>query len=528
MGYLLSIAIASSIILTLIFICYKLLMADERQFRLNRITLYGIYLVSVGVPLYYYLRPAPQRINTLHEALIEVDLQGIETGVIVNDTPAWPEVLVWIYMIGIFLGLVRFIYSLVKIACIIRRGKRRSYPGSSSLIITEDTSLSPFSFIKYIVLSDKDYEALSDMVILHEDTHIRERHWVDLTFANLFAIFQWFNPAAWLMIEEFKNLHEYQADDSVIQSGKDMKEYQYMLIKKAVGERLPSPANSLNHSKLKKRVTMMYKKKPRFMRRVAAVATVPALIAGIAIVNSSAVASVLSETRSVSLFPADSRISSEEGLVATVSENDNEMSGKVTNYSSVIGNDDSEKSNSTDNSGDYFNNEASKDNLALNQDQVLDSDSNDSGKSVSDSNPESTMALTAVISSAAGEEKPKDVYVQVEEMAEFPGGMKGLMTFLSQNIRYPESAMRHEIQGRVIIKFIITKDGTVENPEVVKGVDRDLDAEAVRVVKMLPKWTPAKVNNVAVDSYFTLPVAFKIQTPVEKKDSTSLEVIRYN
>lgn len=273
---------------------------------------------------------------------------------------------------------------------------------------------------------------------------------------------------------------------------------------------------------------MMYKKKPRFMRRVAAVATVPALIAGIAIVNSSAVASVLSETRSVSLFPADSRISSEEGLVATVSENDNEMSGKVTNYSSVIGNDDSEKSNSTDNSGDYFNNEASKDNLALNQDQVLDSDSNDSGKSVSDSNPESTMALTAVISSAAGEEKPKDVYVQVEEMAEFPGGMKGLMTFLSQNIRYPESAMRHEIQGRVIIKFIITKDGTVENPEVVKGVDRDLDAEAVRVVKMLPKWTPAKVNNVAVDSYFTLPVAFKIQTPVEKKDSTSLEVIRYN
>lgn len=110
--------------------------------------------------------------------------------------------------------------------------------------------------------------------------------------------------------------------------------------------------------------------------------------------------------------------------------------------------------------------------------------------------------------------KPKEdeVFVAVEQQAEFPGGQAALMKWLSTNIRYPEAAQQNEIQGRVVVKFIVEKDGSVSHAEIVRGVDKDLDREALRVVQRMPKWQPGKNNGVAVRSYFNLPVTFKLQT----------------
>lgn len=111
-------------------------------------------------------------------------------------------------------------------------------------------------------------------------------------------------------------------------------------------------------------------------------------------------------------------------------------------------------------------------------------------------------------------EKPKEeeIFVAVEQPAEFPGGQAALMKWLSQNIRYPEAAQQNEIQGRVVVKFVVEKDGSVAHAEIARGVDRDLDREALRVVNRMPKWQPGKNNGVAVRSYFNLPVTFKLQT----------------
>ncbi len=103
------------------------------------------------------------------------------------------------------------------------------------------------------------------------------------------------------------------------------------------------------------------------------------------------------------------------------------------------------------------------------------------------------------------------IFVAVEQMAEFPGGQAALMKWLSQNIRYPEAAQQNDIQGRVIVKFVVEKDGSIGQVSIVKGVDKDLDREAIRVVKKMPKWQPGKNNGVAVRSYFNLPVTFKLQ-----------------
>ena len=107
--------------------------------------------------------------------------------------------------------------------------------------------------------------------------------------------------------------------------------------------------------------------------------------------------------------------------------------------------------------------------------------------------------------------KEEEIFVAVEQQAEFPGGQGALMKFLSNNIRYPESAQQNDIQGRVIVKFVVEKDGSIGNVTVVKGVDRDLDREAIREVKKMPRWQPGKNNGVAVRSYFNLPVTFRLQ-----------------
>lgn len=109
------------------------------------------------------------------------------------------------------------------------------------------------------------------------------------------------------------------------------------------------------------------------------------------------------------------------------------------------------------------------------------------------------------------EKKEEEIFIAVEQPAEFPGGQTALMKWLSQNIRYPEAAQQNDIQGRVIVKFVVEKDGSIGQASIVKGVDKDLDREALRVVKKMPKWQPGKNNGVAVRSYFNLPVTFKLQ-----------------
>ena len=116
-----------------------------------------------------------------------------------------------------------------------------------------------------------------------------------------------------------------------------------------------------------------------------------------------------------------------------------------------------------------------------------------------------------VVEEPKEEPKPDQIFTAVEQQAEFPGGQQALMKWLSNNIRYPESAQQNGVSGRVIVKFVVEKDGSINSATIVKGVDKDLDNEALRVVKRMPKWQPGKNNGQAVRSYFTLPVTFKLQ-----------------
>lgn len=109
------------------------------------------------------------------------------------------------------------------------------------------------------------------------------------------------------------------------------------------------------------------------------------------------------------------------------------------------------------------------------------------------------------------EDDEQQVFIIVEDMPEFPGGNMALSKFIADNIRYPESAKANKIEGRVYLSFVIDKDGSVINVKVVRGVNAELDAEAIRVIKLMPKWTPGKQRGKAVAVSYTLPIVFSLQ-----------------
>ncbi|MEZ3590076.1 MAG: energy transducer TonB [Muribaculaceae bacterium] len=107
--------------------------------------------------------------------------------------------------------------------------------------------------------------------------------------------------------------------------------------------------------------------------------------------------------------------------------------------------------------------------------------------------------------------EPEKVFTAVEQMPQFPGGEGELMKYISSHIKYPPMAMENGVQGRVVVQFVVTKDGSVGQVKVMRGRDPDLDKEAVRVVKSLPKFIPGKMNGQAVNVWYTLPISFKLQ-----------------
>jgi protein TonB len=118
---------------------------------------------------------------------------------------------------------------------------------------------------------------------------------------------------------------------------------------------------------------------------------------------------------------------------------------------------------------------------------------------------------TAASSQQETKQTKDQVYKVVEQMPEYPGGEYALRTYIGKNIKYPDDAVKAGIQGKVFVTFVVTKDGKVINPKVIRSTNPSLDKEALRVVGTLPKWTPGKQKGKNVDVSYTMPISFKLK-----------------
>ncbi len=433
---ILSYSLISSALLLCGYAVYCLFLAGQRQFGWNRAALLAILLSSLILPAIVLLAPGGDAVHPGGD----ITVGALEGGNIVDGSaPSAPKVLpavlvrpmAAVYVAGMAAVVLYTAFSLVNLWRLLRRVRRVEWRGYRVAVV-DGLGLAPFSWGNTAVMSREDYDRNGEMILEHELGHLRRHHWFDLLLAQAVLCVQWYNPAAWAMRDRLRTVHEYQADEAVLCAGYDTTQYQRLLIEKAVGTRSHSLANSLNHSKLKKRVTMMYKKESSPVRRLCALLLVPALAAGCALTSVPAVARVLSSM--------------------STNEATELIEGKV-----------SEK--------------------------------------IADSAPEAAAASEIV-------EKP-------EQMAEPEGGIMGLMNFLAQNLKYPKEAEKAGEEGKVLVRFVITADGSVSDPEIAQSVSPSLDAEALRVVKLLPKWTPARSGGKAVATNYVLPINFKL--PPKKK-----------
>ena len=267
MGVFFIYILKSSVCLVLFYLFFRLLLSKETFHRFNRMALLGVLFFSLLIPCIEVTTrhqvEVQQAVLSIEQLLLMAELETTPANVgAVQETSviSWVQIVLLVYWAGILFLACRNIYSLICLFRLVHSGKHEKLEKGVTLVV-HNQEIAPFSWMKYIVISRKDLEENGREILIHEMAHIHHRHSVDLLVADICIFFQWFNPGAWLLKQELQNIHEFEADESVIAQGIDAKKYQLLLIKKAVGTRLYSMANSFNHSKLKKRITMMLKEK---------------------------------------------------------------------------------------------------------------------------------------------------------------------------------------------------------------------------------------------------------------------------
>lgn len=540
MGTFLVYILKSAVCLAMFYLFYRLLLSKETFHRFNRMALLGVMLLSCLLPLVKVTveqaSPVNAQVMSMEDLLLMYQWNS-EAVVEEGSRPFhWQEGLVLVYFVGLFFVIVRHLWSLGRMLYLIRHSRCERLDNGIRLVVHR-RKLAPFSWMRYIVISETDLKESGHHILVHEMAHIHHRHSWDLLLTEACAWLQWFNPAIWLLKQELQNIHEYEADEEVLRQGINAKEYQMLLIKKAVGARLYSIANSFNHSSLKKRITMMIRKKSNPWARAKYLYVLPLAAVTVAAFARPEISKPLDEISSVKVNDlsavletyADKNVSNpaektklkmkvvdEEGkpIIAATVLVANTTNGTITdengNFTLEVGTDQSIQVAYIGMSTVTM---SVKDCLKK-ADQTIVLTESDTKKDVK------------VVASAPQTVVSDDqTFSVVEQMPEYPGGMRAGLEFMARNLRYPTKAREAGKQGRVIVQFVVRKDGSLSDFKVLCPVDPWLDAEAIRVISTMPKWKPGMQDGKPVSVKFTLPVTFMLEGTNNKPKSGDNDVV---
>ena len=558
MGMFFVYILKSSLCLALFYLFYRLLLSKETFHRFNRLALLGVLALSGTIPFVKITIQNPTEAGILFDELMQIpEAMSPEASVSlpmeeVSAPFPWMALVLLVYGLGIVFFWGRHLWSFGRMCRVLRNSRREKMEEGITLFVHKE-KVAPFSWMNIIVLSEEDMQESGETILTHERAHIKNRHSCDLLLAEVCVFFQWFNPAAWLLKQELQTIHEYEADEWVIKNGIDAKTYQLLIIKKAVGTRLYSIANSFNHSSLKKRITMMIQKKSNPWARLKYLYVLPLATVAVAAFARPEVSNEFNEISSVKVNDLTSIVRTNEVKgVENSSDKKFVLNGQVMKYpakktlvgasvvirGTTIGttSDADGKFQLSVNKGDvvvvsfvglqtqFVPVEGNSNLVVWMRDDVQkmeemvvyapdssEAENEERGPVVFD------MPIEKIEKDAASENEGT-VYSTVEQMPMFPGGMQAAMEFLGKNMKYPVAAQKAKIEGRVIVQFVVDKDGSITKAQVVNSVSPELDAEAIRVVNLMPKWNPGKQRGQEVPVMFTMPITFRLQTPQPKAE----------
>ena len=619
-------SIKSAIVLTLLYLPYMLMLRRESFFRFNRMVLLSILLLSLVLPLCNI-----PWMSLDHQPVVQAaQLQMLELGIPVH---VLPEVQVLaegaasqgtsrfsvfflvslIYIIGMVSLLAMRLWQVARLQFGLRQGVLWHNDEQGVRIYCHSGDVAPFSWMRNIVINEKDYDEAGREIVLHEMGHIQGRHSWDVVLLTLVQMLQWWNPLCYVLGISLRDVHEYEADNFVLEQGVSAQGYQLLLIRKAVGSGSYAFANSFNHSLTKKRITMMKKSKSNPWMKSKALYVIP--VAALALsafatpkfvapieetvtklegkgTEKSAILQALEEEKEqikIEEISGEAAASVDEAVEKALGEAQplivlngkifeipkdakdinlkrmhEEQLTKLLNINvediesiAVLKKDEAtkiwgdkgangvivittkketkepERQNVVYNKETGTNDPVLKDLVKKLPGAKMDDEGNITvnGKSVS----------KIMLDDKSIFNNNDTIYNVPAVRAQYPGGDLEIFKFLSENIRYPKLCHEFGVQGRVIVNFVIEKDGSITHIEKVRGAERTLSEvevtsykqdhpdspeqleagqdlgdllfeEAKRVLELMPKWEPAKdEDGNPVRSIFNLPVMFRLQ-----------------
>ena len=387
-----------------------------------------------------------------------------------------PQILGFIYWTGVLLLALRFLIQLGSIIRLHFLCPKSTIQGSRIHILKKGTG--PFSFFHWIFIHPESHtESEISEIITHEETHARQYHSADVLVSEIMCTFCWFNPFVWLMKREVRGNLEYMADHRVLETGHDSKSYQYHLLGLAHHKAAANLSNSFNVLPLKNRIKMMNKRRTKEIGRTKYLMFLPLAALLMIISNIEVVARTTKEFAKEMMAAPE-----EQGVSQTELANGPELPDGMTGVATL-----------------------------------QDKKGMQKTKEVAPPPPPAPVKSATVNDSV--------VFEVVEEMPDFPGGQSALMEYLAKNIKYPATAHENGKQGRVIVMFVVKKDGSISDVKTVRGVDPYLDKEAERVIAAMPNWKPGKQRGQAVNVRFTVPVTFRLSGPEPAKPAETPEVV---
>ncbi len=670
--------IKAAITLALLYSCFFIFLSKETFHRFNRCMLVGIMLISLVMPMFHFTTSHPTTLNE-EVYIVQNYIEHDTTPIIVTAQQAqgitWIQALTWIYMAGVVLMLILTLVQAISLCRFMCSGVRHTDTQGNTVIL-HNNDVPPFSIFRYIVMSVKDYESSRQYILTHEQEHIRLGHTYDLLLLQGMKTLMWFNPFIWFLSRDLKAVHEYEADQAVINQGIDAKSYQQLLVMKVVGNRLQPFTNNLNHGSLKKRIVMMYQKPSNRWLMLKALCAIPVaaltintfatpietdpvedMVKTLETTNVPTInevkENVLTTVESVDETPfAIHPVADQYGRILSFTHEGKPADGyfectaeyvfidgrqateaELRNYKTLLANSKFELLKTANGTAKY--NYKDKHGIIVIHTQVASTDQDDNEPLVLVNDVEINLpvdiktitnetiaealgiqkddieGITVLIDNAAttlygergkngvieikvksaflnklpgiqqnedgsysingrkvqkilvngkeyfkalsdGQEKlaiedaeiptiqnaihDDPIFDIVEEPAQYPGGQAALMQYLAQNIRYPKISAENGVQGRVLVQFVIEKDGSLSNFKVVKdakpvsdgitvnaqGTTAEgndipkeaygaLNIEALRVLRGMPKWIPAKQRGQVVRLKYTIPVTFRLQ-----------------
>ena len=537
-----------AVLIAVFYIFWRLLVANETWHRLNRIVLLSTAVASFVLPLcvitiHQTVEVAPTVTDTLPLPIDEMTIP-MESAPTMASTEIvkpfnWQLPLTILYIIGVMVVLSRMLMSLWRLHRM-RAESEIHLLSDGRQIAVSDKAKTPFSWWKTVFLNHQDFEDGTTALLTHELGHLRLHHSVDVLLVELLTALQWFNPTMWMLRADLRTIHEYEADQQVLSHGFNDIQYLQLLIRKAAGQSGYSLANGISNSALKKRVTMIMKPKSNRNSMLKLLALVP--IVGISLaLNANTVtdfvndepqkqqpvkkgnkagtikmgSQTIAEVVVVDKAPATSEPADDKPFIAKgfVYDKDEDKSTPI--VGAVILVEGTKKGTVTDREGKFQIEVSMGDEITA---SYIGYESKTIGVSKLYSESSKTNEYYIGLHKEAEADNSEKVYDVVEQMPEFSSGHTALFEYLSKSIRYPEEARKNSIQGRVIVTFVVEKDGSVSNAHVVKSVDPLLDAEALRIINVMPQWTPGKQGGEPVRVKYTVPVTFRLAaaTPAEK------------